>query len=56
MTVKPELQEQLDYASSLLQSGRVTDAHSLVKAVVDAIPDHVDALYILAVCQRLMKI
>jgi len=55
MTVKPELQEQLDYASSLLQSGRVTDAHSLVQAVVDAIPDHVEALYILAVCQRLMK-
>jgi len=55
MTTKSAIQEKLDHASSLLQNGRVADAQRSIQAILEAEPDSVEALYILAVCQRFLK-
>ena len=55
MTTKSALQEKLDHASGLLQSGRVADAQRSIQDTLKAEPDNVEALYILAVCQRFLK-
>ena len=37
------------------RDGRVADAQRSIQAILEAEPDCVDALYILAVCQRFSK-
>ncbi|MGI9200573.1 MAG: tetratricopeptide repeat-containing sulfotransferase family protein [Woeseiaceae bacterium] len=54
-TRKSEIQEQLDAASGLLRDGRVPDALTSIKSLLELDPDLIDGLYILAVCQRLQK-
>jgi tetratricopeptide (TPR) repeat protein len=51
----PEISSRVDNARKLLQSGRLTQAADLCRAVLDDEPDNGDALYTLAVAQRLLK-
>lgn len=55
MTTESALQEKIDHATSLLQDGRVGEAQQSIKAVLDAEPDRVEALYVLAVSQRFSR-
>ena len=55
MTANTTLQDRLDAAKNLLQGGRVADAQRAIQFVLETDPDRVEALYILAVCQRFQK-
>jgi len=50
-----DIQDRLDAASSLLQNGGVAEARKAVIEVLETEPDQTEALYVLAVCQRLQK-
>ena len=55
MTAESALQKKIDHATGLLQDGRVAEAQRSIQAVLEAQPDAVDALYVLAVCQRFSR-
>lgn len=53
--IAPETGLRVNEARKLLQAGQLTRAEALCRAVLDDEPDNGDALYTLAVAQRLLK-
>jgi len=50
-----ETEDAVAEAKALLQAGRLEDAAASAGSVLETDPDNVEALYILAVCQRYLK-